>query len=284
MLTSSPVSPVTAEVCLPDKIEVSDRARQAADEAVTEKLHEHVFGQLFILLGPPLIVLQLAIFEWMRHLFGWPPQHIAMTMMALLLSGYAAYRIRPIWQRIHQARDVKHAEWQVATLLRGLAGRGFRVAHDVRLRGGVSFDYVVVGPGGVFAVDTDTSRVPRRPEDRVEHRVERDGSESLVVSGLERFGDPLGKLHGEAHHLKASLRRRVGRDFPVVPTLVFPGWEVVEPSDRHAVLVTNERLLEDHLCSLPKVLEPREIDAAVRALNSRASLKSAVSLPGATSE
>ncbi len=100
-----------------------------------------------------------------------------------------------------------------------LAREGFWLFHNVPLPNGGEIDHVVVGPAGLFAVETKTRRKKQRLA-----RVRWDGRVLQFPWGPEIFG--LTQVEDHCDELAAWALRVTGRAVPVAPILVLPGWEV----------------------------------------------------------
>jgi hypothetical protein len=116
------------------------------------------------------------------------------------------------------------AEAAVGQELNCLMLDGFRVFHDVRGDGPYNVDHVVVGPQGVFAIETKGRAKPLRGEAGDAHRVEYDGSK-LRFPGWTEAG-PLEQAKRNAEWLRKWLSSAVGTDVDVRPVLMLPGWYI----------------------------------------------------------
>lgn len=123
--------------------------------------------------------------------------------------------------------------------------------HDV-VGEGFNIDHVLVGPAGVFTVETKTWSKPMRGDARISY----DGK-TLTVVGRTPDRDPLVQARSQARWLKTLLAESTGRQLPVRPVVVFPGWYVepavgsqrevwvMEPKGLPAFLAAEEARLED---------------------------------------
>lgn len=103
-----------------------------------------------------------------------------------------------------------------------LIAGGYRVIHDVQADG-FNVDHVVIGPAGVFAIETKTYSKPAGNP-----KVRYDGA-ALHVDGVTLTNDPIGQVKGCARHIKELLGAATGDSrIYVKPVLVFPGWFVEE--------------------------------------------------------
>lgn len=110
-------------------------------------------------------------------------------------------------------------EVAVAEALQPLAARGFRVFHDVPAKG-FNVDHVVVGPTGVFAVETK-ARI-KRSKDRNAHRLIYDGQKLHFPDYAT--DKPLEQARAQARWLSDFLSSAVAKPLKVQPVLCIPGW------------------------------------------------------------
>jgi hypothetical protein len=78
---------------------------------------------------------------------------VALLAIAVALLASAAWRVR----RAQRWRIGRHSERAVQRRLRRLRRRGWIVVHDVD-RGRGNVDHLAIGPRGVFAIETKTTR------------------------------------------------------------------------------------------------------------------------------
>lgn len=115
------------------------------------------------------------------------------------------------------ARD---GEKSVGQFLDRLRKDGHVVLHDI-VGAGFNLDHVLIGPKGVFAIETKTRSKPARGQPvihvndlgvRIGNGKARD--ESIIQAAAQRAW------------LRTQLKDMTGRDYRVRSVLVFPGWYV----------------------------------------------------------
>jgi hypothetical protein len=112
---------------------------------------------------------------------------------------------------------------------------GYQVMHDLVVDG-FNVDHVLIGPGGIYAVETKTISKPARGECRVTC----DG-QSILVNGMKPDRDPVVQAKAGARWLHDLAKHSTGKAFPVQPVVLYPGW-FVNPLPRGAdVWVLNEK-------------------------------------------
>lgn len=139
-------------------------------------------------------------------------------------------------------------ERYVGECLEQLRPAGHRIFHDVPGGDGetaFNIDHVVVGRGGVFAIETKTRRKGRAEGGKAGDRITFDGHRIIYPWGADTHG--LAQARDHARWLEQHLQPLAGDDgLSVTPILTFPGW-LVTP--------TNTAPIESPVC----VLAPRQI-------------------------
>jgi hypothetical protein len=165
-----------------------------------------------------------------------------------------------------------YGERVVAEALDPLKAGGFRIFHDVPAGDGKSafnIDHVIVGPSGVFAIETKTRRKGRARAGFAEHQIIYDGRVLAYPWGEDRHG--LDQAQRQAAWLRDWLGQLLGQPVPVRPVLTFPGWMVIT-RERGDVTVLNPRQIPAAV-ALPAhsaaVLDERQLDLIARQLDAR---------------
>lgn len=127
--------------------------------------------------------------------------------------------------------------------LERLREQGYQLFHDVTGEG-FNVDHVLIGPAGVFTIETKTRSKPRRGDARVSFDGER-----LLVAGFEPDRNPIVQAKAQVAWLSQLLTESTGRQFAIRPVILFPGWFVEQSPDSTRELWVLEPK------ALPKFLE-----------------------------
>lgn len=177
-----------------------------------------------------------ALMEWLKIYLHAKPMPVLYTLTALIGVWWAYRKIRKTKQAMKDMELGLTGERAVGQYLEEtLAPHKYHVFHDIP---GESFnlDHVVVGPTGVFSVETKTRSKPAEGNPAIQY----DG-ETVKVNGMLPERDPVIQAKAEARWLHDTLEASTGKKFPVQPIVLFPGW-FVEPGPAHAeVWVLNEK-------------------------------------------
>lgn len=162
-------------------------------------------------------------------------------------------------------------ERAVGEHLNTLEQAGFRVFHDVPAENkGKKFnvDHVVVGPTGVFSIETKTRRKGRARPGFKDHEVVFDGRQLVWPWGEDRHG--LDQALNEAEWLSKWLHQITGLNVKAEPILALPGW-YVKCGMKPAFKILNEQNVPKHIRDWSKdvVLSSEQADLIARQLEAR---------------
>ena len=107
--------------------------------------------------------------------------------------------------------------------LETLRAQGFRVFHDIP-GDGFNVDHLIVGPKGVFTVETKTLSKPLRGESKIAF----DGDE-ITIGGYQPDRNPIVQARAQAAWVRDLVFETTGRRISVHPVVVYPGWFVEGP-------------------------------------------------------
>jgi hypothetical protein len=211
-----------------------------------------------------------------RQFSGWTLVVVAalsVVVFALLIVRMAK-RVIALVERWRNTSLGYFGERIVAEHLEPLKAAGHRVFHDVPAgeppHGSnvppFNIDHVVVGPNGVFAIETKTRRKGRARVGFMAHEIIYDGRALSYPWGEDQHG--LEQALNQAEWLATYLQKQMGTTIPVRPLLVFPGWMIIR-KDSGAVNVLNPRELPAAIGrgrAGATTLEPAFIDLVSRQL------------------
>lgn len=206
-----------------------------------------------------LVVFFLAFagWEWFRHFTSSPPRPGIVSLAAGLVTVFAAWRFFRLRPRLRQLRLGMDGERAVGQFLERLREQGYQVFHDVP---GTDFnvDHVLIGPAGLFTVETKTWSKSTARNDRIEFDGER-----VLVNGHEPERDVVAQAQGQAKWLARTLEESTGRRMSVQPVVVFPGWFVqAAPGAHRAVWMMEPKGLPAFLANEPARLMGEDVKLA----------------------
>jgi hypothetical protein len=188
-------------------------------------------------------------------------------LICAIMSG------RWLWSRLLVYRNHKLGylgERTVAEALMPLLRQGYQIFHDLPASAGdrkFNIDHVVVGPTGVFIIETKTRRKGRARPGYKDHEVIYDGQQLIWPWAEDRHG--LAQAENEARWLSEWLNKLTGFEINAKPILALPGW-YVKATARGTVNVVNAK----GLCSAVRgrgqvVLNEEQIDIISRQVDER---------------
>jgi len=208
-----------------------------AGEALRLKLaflDDKFLERVYLLIGLPLaIYLGCLVFQRLSWLI--PALAFAASLASTLVVGRGLRRVLRERDQYQLGYD---GERYVGEELNRLIAAGFEVYHDVPFDG-FNIDHVLVGPQGVFAVETKTRRKPVDKSGTKEYRVIFDGHQLQWTWGADGYG--LEQAANNARTLSQWLTSAVGESVPVTAILTLPGWMVDRKAPPTNVYVTNPK-------------------------------------------
>ena len=133
----------------------------------------------------------------------------------------------------------------------------FEIYHDVPFET-FNLDHVMVGPRGVFVVETKTRSMPVKENGKKEYRVQFDGK-CLKWPNWKTDNESIEQAKRNAATLSVYLSPAIGKKIWVTPIVTAPGWtvELLVPCDNIYVLNTGQ--IYDFCSSQPERLTGEQI-------------------------
>lgn len=241
-----------------------DRAAplRVAGQSITEELdgflYDHVLTPFFI----ALFMVIFACMEWFRYFQDLKPNPIAYSGVAVLAILYATIKIWRSRKHVRRMKLGRDGERAVAQYLEWFRSANYFVFHDIP-NGDANVDHVLVGPAGVFTIETKTLSKPQRGPCKI----------SVVSSVVHANGktldrDPIVQAKAQAGWLKSFLAESQ-MVVHVQPVVVFPGW-FIEPFDMKAAgaWVLEPKALSKFVENEPVRLPREQVQAISSALRS----------------
>jgi hypothetical protein len=216
-------------------------------------------------IGPALFALILsfvAVLEWLKYVESVPPRPVLYFALALAAVAYAVFRFFWVKRKFKALQLGRDGEKDVGQKLELLRKGGYEVFHDV-IGDGFNLDHVLIGPAGIFTIETKTHSKPLKGNPPVVF----DG-EQILIGGSPPDRNPIVQAKAQASWLRELLRGTTGRKFAVRPVIAYPGWFVENRSaDRRTIWVLNPKGLPSFLDHEPVHLKPEDICLASSGLS-----------------
>lgn len=148
-------------------------------------------------------------------------------MLGLLILGvliWSGWQIVRALQQLIALRRGQEGEQATAQLLSPLLAQGWIMLHDLPMKRG-NIDHVLVGPTGVYALETKYRSKRASLKGQEGARAEYNG-EAIRFAGGSVEALPIQQAKAVAAELSKFLRGRLGEEVVVVPVVALPGWFV----------------------------------------------------------
>jgi hypothetical protein len=138
--------------------------------------------------------------------------------LAILLTGMTAIMLARLFRKFRKLNRGEQGEVKVAEVIDELRFLGYRPFHSL-CRDAYDIDHVIVGPAGVFVIETKF----RSGHGKIEFR----NGDGLFVGGQKQADDPLKQVRSNARDVSRLLKEYCAKYFWITPLVVFVGdWKV----------------------------------------------------------
>jgi hypothetical protein len=188
--------------------------------------------------------------EWTQKIAGIRPDPRFWMVMSILVTIYGGCRAFRLFPQLRMRRT-EHGKRRVAEILDRIRSKGFVVFNNSP-DNDFHFDHVVVGPCGIYALETKA----RSGSGTIEYRS--DGE--LLLGGRINDGRAVSQTRAAAHSLHLYLRELLHKGYWVNPMLVFEGsWRVQRARSDFSIDVMTADELEEYFDRQPAELDSEEI-------------------------
>jgi hypothetical protein len=220
------------------KFPFADAVPRNPGEALAEKIANLTFDfAMFFPMASLTPIYSYAVFLQIGADRQQPPSLIiAVPLFVFAALGTAWFLIKLIrtMNKLHLYRIGYAGEVAVGGALNQLMLQGYRVFHDIKGDKKFNIDHLLIGPTGVFAVETKTKTKKKEIKGKQTHKVMYDGK-SLFFP--DRPDSPhrafLEQSKRNAKWVSKWLTEATGHPVKAQPVLVLPGWfiEIIKPGD-----------------------------------------------------
>lgn len=244
------------------------RKRMAAFD---ENVGLHLMGWAFF----PLITVLLAGAMWfaIHKPLTWSEFYLLTGISTVIFGAsviISGHGVMKLLDRYRCDRLGYLGERFVGEKLTALERKGYFVFHDVPAEAGqrkFNLDHVVVGPSGLWLIETKTRRKGRAREGFKDHEVFFDGTQLIWPWGEDRHG--LEQAESEARWLSEWINKRTGFDVTAKAILTLPGWMVKERKVAPIRVLNPINIPSAILGRGQQVLGSEQIDIIARQLEDR---------------
>ena len=196
---------------------------------------------------------------------------IAIALMGVITLLWTIWAFQHMWAIDEELRNWRfgmRGEQAVAENLadRAVAAAGYVAFHDVPGDGDWNLDHVVVGPGGVFVLETKSRSRRKATNRQEEHEVFFDGR--VLEFPWCNDWEAAKQVERNARWVSEFLSGFAPKDLQVQPVIVVPGW-FVRAKGNYSTKVMNAKYLVGYLSDARRVLTPEETEPLVRRFDER---------------
>ena len=194
--------------------QVRRRAGESLRERREKTVDENLLPMISVLFVFWFIYFTQQLQQW-THSSPQPRLWLSIAIIATLVATIWFWRLIPIARRFNRGEI---GERHVADVLEELRADGYKPIHDI-VGDRFNVDHILVGPGGVFAIETKY----RSGEGVITFR----NGETLLVGGFPEEKDCLKQARGSAKAVSQLIAENCARREWVTPIVVFVGdWKI----------------------------------------------------------
>jgi hypothetical protein len=216
-------------------------------EALDDKINDETLG---LILFPLLLILGLPVLH--------PKDFITPVLFFVISAGSSAFFGVRLFKLLRSRTNYRlgfEGERFVGEELSRLIVLGFEIYHDVPFDG-FNIDHVLVGPRGVFVVETKTRRKPVNESGNIKFQVQFDGKFLQWPWGADSYG--IEQAKNNVKTLATWLNSAAGENVWATPILTLPGWLVERKVPSDAIHVLNPKEIYQVCSTYPeKLTEPQ---------------------------
>jgi len=250
------------------KSPLKERPLHVAGQSLDEQIQKYIGEDLTILLLIPVILILFLIFEWLNWAFPsiiveWlnlsshnTPITIIVSIITLIVIIYFIYRIIILGKKIKALVLGRNGERIVAEIFDNLRGQGYVVFHDL-VAEKFNIDHVILSTHGIFTVETKTFSKPRKGEITFK-------DEKIIAGNINIGNKIIIQAESESKWLKSILRKSTGKNYYVMPVIVFPGW-FVQPMTgnlKKRIWILNPEALSSFINNEPIIINESDMHLA----------------------
>ena len=209
--------------------------RRRAGESIRQRRQKIIADNVPPIVFSPILFWLVYFTQQIQQWSHTGPQPRVWLCIAIITTGIAAIwflRLLPIAKRLNHG---ERGELHVSDVLEELRVDGYKPIHDI-VDGNFNVDHVLVGPGGVFAIETKF----RSGRGEITFR----NGEGLFVGERVEEKDCLKQARGNAAAIRRIIKETCGKQEWVTAVVVFVGeWRVKDDwRDTDVRIFTPDRL------------------------------------------
>ncbi|MBP6881433.1 MAG: NERD domain-containing protein [Candidatus Pacebacteria bacterium] len=228
---------------------------QSVSEELDELIDSKVNDYLFVIFASVLLIL----FSWISYFQEIKPNPYLMTFVGLVIGSFSGYKVLKLRKDVHNLKQGIKGERYVGQTLEELRADGYRIFQDV-LGDGFNIDHVLIGPAGIFVVETKTwgnsASIKNASYD----------GRTLRLNNHPVPKNPIFQVQSSARWLSEVLQKSIGTRWFVKPIIALPS-KFIEPIvnqvlENEGVYMLNPKNIRSFLASYsgPNSLSEEQIN------------------------
>jgi Nuclease-related domain len=194
------------------------QVRRRAGESLSEERERRVYDKLPVIVFLPFTFWCLFLVTKLQQSNAVLRQPLFWLIFAIILTVLSAIWFMRLFRIARRFNRGERGELHVADVLEELRSEGYKPVHDI-VGSGFNIDHVIVGPGGVFAIETKY----RSGRGQITFR----STEGLFVGERLEEKNCLKQARASAAAVRDLIQESCGRRVWVTPIVVFVGdWKI----------------------------------------------------------
>ena len=247
--------------CSPFK-ELQRRPPGEALRLKIEDLDDQINSDLTGLVGFPVL---LVFVMFAQH----PKDWLTPLIFFLFSAGVSIFFGKRLFKLMGERANYRlgfEGERFVGEELTRVVAIGFEIYHDVPFDG-FNIDHLLVGPRGLFTIETKTRRKPVNDDGKKEFRVQFDGKALQWPWGFDENG--IEQAKNNARTVTGWLTSATGESVRAVPILTLPGWLVERKAPSEGLYILNPKEIYKVCESQPEKLTGAQVQRMMHQLNQK---------------
>ncbi|TAL28347.1 MAG: NERD domain-containing protein [Nitrospirae bacterium] len=214
-----------------------------AGKSIDEQIDKLINDNAVLYLVISLLSIAIAGFEWIRFYINNPPSPKMMTFLAFVVILFSYYKIKKISREVKRLKLGREGERVVGEHLDMLREKGYKIFHDI-VGENFNIDHVIISTKGIFVIETKTFSKPNDKDARIHFN-----GREITVDRQKLSNNYIDQATASSKWLRNLLKESTGKEFPIKPGIVFPGWfiETTEEGKKSSCWVLNPRALPQYI-------------------------------------
>ena len=238
------------------KSPLKERPLHVAGQSLDDLIQKNISEDTTMLFFLPGILIIMTVLTWLTR--NSSPRYLPLMMLiiTIITTVYCTYKLIILWKKIKSLKLGRNGERIVAEIFDDLRSKGFVVFHDI-VADNFNVDHVILTPHGLFTVETKT--FSKSPKDIITFK-----DEEIIACNINLGNKIILQAESQSKWLKSILKDSTGKNYHVMPVIVFPGW-FVQPMPENLkkrIWILNPQALPSFINNKPKTINESDMHLA----------------------